>query len=279
MRSADELDADEPALPWEREGPAARIETPEQVELVFPLAPFGTRLLAALLDYAILALVNVAILAIAALLVLTGSELEESLAFVIAAFTVVSFLANTLYFAAFELYGQGQTPGKKTARIRAIMDTGHGLTAAAAVLRNLARAVDAIPLFWIVPALDKAGRRLGDLIAQTLVVRLAREKWPAAAVVAAGSSYAALARKEFVFTADQHALLTVDDMNLLEYFFTEAARHAVERHRLAAARKIADRYRHRLGLDGAGEKIDAQPLRFLEELYLFLCDRYARRGF
>ncbi len=55
------------------------------------------------------------------------------------------FAAWTGYFIVFEGVRGGQTPGKRIAGIRVVMDTGHAVTLGAAAVRNLLRAADFLP--------------------------------------------------------------------------------------------------------------------------------------
>ncbi len=69
----------------------------------------------------------------------------------------------------------GQTPGKRKAGIRVIKDSGRPLTPAESIARNLMRIVDWLPAFYAVgivsALLTRENKRLGDLIAGSLVVR------------------------------------------------------------------------------------------------------------
>jgi uncharacterized RDD family membrane protein YckC len=79
------------------------------------------------------------------------------------------------YFALFEIIWNGQTPGKRKAGIRVIKDSGRPLTPAESIARNLMRIADWLPVFYAVgmlfTILTKENKRLGDLIAGSLVVR------------------------------------------------------------------------------------------------------------
>jgi hypothetical protein len=72
------------------------------------------------------------------------------------------------------MFKNGQTPGKKAMRISVIRSNGEPLDASVIVLRNLLRAVDGFPtlsaLGGFISILDKKSRRLGDIIADTVVV-------------------------------------------------------------------------------------------------------------
>src|SRR5947209_6559465 len=85
------------------------------------------------------------------------------------------------YFAAFEAFWKGQTPGKRWAGIRVIKDTGRPIDAFEAIARNFLRVVDFFPGFYgigiVTMLLNSKNRRLGDFVAGTLVVheRTAKE--------------------------------------------------------------------------------------------------------
>ena len=86
------------------------------------------------------------------------------------------FLVFWGYFVLFEALWNGRTPGKRRLGIRAVMDTGHSITFAAAVIRNLSRLVDVQPLpSYFVGLLfvffHGQNKRLGDIVAGTIVVR------------------------------------------------------------------------------------------------------------
>ncbi len=85
------------------------------------------------------------------------------------------FLLYFGYFALFEIIWNGQTPGKRKAGIRVIKDSGRPLTPAESIGRNLMRIVDWLPAFYAVgmvsAILTKENKRLGDLVAGSLVVR------------------------------------------------------------------------------------------------------------
>lgn len=154
-----------------------RIETPEQVALEFATAGLGSRFLAMAVD----TLLQVAVGAAAVILLLlfaTSAVLRGWLSlgrpFVPAVAVLVVFCLQWGYFAGFEIWWQGQTPGKRAARIRVISDTGRPLDVPSAILRNLLRAVDGLPAFYAVGIVcmlvNRESRRLGDLVAGTVVV-------------------------------------------------------------------------------------------------------------
>jgi uncharacterized RDD family membrane protein YckC len=79
------------------------------------------------------------------------------------------------YFAVFEILWNGQTPGKRKIGLRVMKDSGRPLTAAESIGRNLFRIVDQLPVLYalgmVVAFLNARNKRLGDLIAGSVVVR------------------------------------------------------------------------------------------------------------
>ena len=145
------------------------VETPEHVLLDYEIAGLGSRALAALIDTAILA-------AWGLLLGLAFSLLASGLGtWAFALLTIVGFASVWGYFTLFEGLRQGQTPGKRRLGIRVVRDSGHALTFAAAAARNLLRIADFLPPPYLIGAVAVAvhprGKRLGDLVAGTVVVR------------------------------------------------------------------------------------------------------------
>ncbi len=94
-----------------------------------------------------------------------------------------AFLLEWFYPLLFEVYRQGQTPGKKSCGLAVVHDDGRPVGWSAAFVRNTLRAVDFLPFLYasgfVSMLLNGQGKRLGDLAAGTLVVHVAR---PARAV-------------------------------------------------------------------------------------------------
>ena len=161
------------------------VETPEHVEVRLELAGVGSRVAAALLD-TILAYLSLL------LLILVGSNVADvggaAGGWVIAVFILLLFALVWGYFAAFEAWNGGRTPGKQALGIRVVMDTGQPVTAGAAVVRNLVRLLDCyFPFLPVLPALlmmflNKSNKRLGDMAAGTIVVRDRPTDWVLGAV-------------------------------------------------------------------------------------------------
>jgi uncharacterized RDD family membrane protein YckC len=86
---------------------------------------------------------------------------------------VLLFALEWLYPVIFELTW-GATPGKRSLRLKVVMDNGLPVTPAASFTRNLLRAADFLPAFYgfgvVSMLLRRDFKRLGDLAAATLVV-------------------------------------------------------------------------------------------------------------
>ena len=127
---------------------------------------FDRRVGAVLVDLVLLAVVNGAVWAPLAVFGEAGSVSASALG------TVTTFA----YFTALEAHS-GQTLGKKALGLVVVTEEGGAPDVAAAAVRNLLRFVDWLPAFYllgaIVVAVSDRDQRLGDLAADTLVVRVA----------------------------------------------------------------------------------------------------------
>jgi len=85
------------------------------------------------------------------------------------------FFIHIAYSAVFEAVTQGQTPGKRLLGMRVTDLGGFPVRPREAILRNLARLLDFLPMFYgvglTVAFFSSKVQRLGDLLAGTLVVR------------------------------------------------------------------------------------------------------------
>ena len=99
------------------------------------------------------------------------------------AFLIILFVIEWLYPVLFEVYYRGQTPGKKALGIAVVNDDLSPVTLGSALVRNLLRTVDVLPLFYLVALVtmlaNRRFQRLGDMAAGTLVVSISRASRPA----------------------------------------------------------------------------------------------------
>ena len=148
------------------------IETPEHVVLDLEIAGIGSRTLAAVLDMLILGGGFFALTLALGILAGFGVTLGRT---GILLLLLGGFAVGNGYFILFEALRRGQTPGKRIAGIRVVMDTGHPVTPGAAVARNLLRIADFLPPPYLIGTLLVAfhprGKRLGDMVAGTIVTR------------------------------------------------------------------------------------------------------------
>jgi uncharacterized RDD family membrane protein YckC len=152
------------------------IETPEQTALDFAIAGVGSRFLALALDTLIQMLVGLVVGIGGSILIgVISAAMPGAAMWGFALLVLFFFFLYFGYFAIFEIVWNGQTPGKRKAGIRVIKDSGRPLTAAESIARNLMRIVDWLPAFYAVgivsALLTRENRRLGDLVAGSLVVR------------------------------------------------------------------------------------------------------------
>ena len=119
------------------------IETPEQIALEFPLAGLGSRGLALLTDTAIQLLSAIVVVLIVGF---TAPDLlnywQSAGKWMVAAGIFLLFCLYWGYFALFEAFWNGQTPGKRQAKIRVISASGRPITVFESIARNFLRVID-----------------------------------------------------------------------------------------------------------------------------------------
>lgn len=226
-------------IPLGDDHPRLELVTPEGVPLPFRVAELGHRLVAFLLDAAIIGGVLTLLGGVA---VMTMSE--GALALVLLA----SFLLTNFYFMYFEQRADGQTPGKRVQRLRVVDAAGGALAVEAVIVRNLTRYAEVVlPLtallapesvwpdappwhgfllggwmvvFGLVPLLNPGRRRLGDFAAGTVVVREPRTELLADLVASAGvgeeTAKVAVASAPVAFTDRQLSHYGIYELQVLE---------------------------------------------------------------
>ena len=235
------------------------IETPEQIALEFPLAGVGSRGLALCIDTLIQVIVAL-IVAVIVMLALPdlGRTWVAAKNWVTAIAWFILFCLYWGYFAVFEILWNGQTPGKRQAKIRVISASGRPITAFEGIARNIMRAIDSLGLYavgCIASAIDKRNRRLGDMVAGTVVVHEVEEQsvsyWygqeKSASVPAVNQPVTALTAQEF---------------QLIEAFLARRL-DIPNLQRLQSAQTIADRIGTHLNVPKAERPVDEA---FLEEV-------------
>ena len=204
--------------------------------LDFEIAGIGSRALAAIIDFLILLALLLAVSFIVAQWPRSGARWTTAL------FSLAAFGLYWGYYTFFEGVWRGQTPGKRLLGIRVIRDTGHAVRLSDAAARNLLRAADMLPPPYLLGALLVAihprGKRLGDLVAGTVVVR------DQPVITAAGGPPAAEADSDAAGAPE----LSDEEFRVLREFSDRSpALPAPTRERLARdiAARFAARYPHR----------------------------------
>jgi uncharacterized RDD family membrane protein YckC len=145
-----------------------RIHIPEGVYFSLLLAGPFSRFLAWLLDRVIIMVILMLLYSISGLSQYYGAGLFN------AGMMLVSFISIIGYNILFEWLWRGQTLGKRLLGIRVMDVLGLQLQFNQIVIRNLLRAVDSLPMLYLVGGtamvLSKQCQRLGDLAANTVVI-------------------------------------------------------------------------------------------------------------
>src|SRR3954469_14908536 len=155
------------------------VETPELVVLSYTIAGVGSRVYAGLIDLLVcIGLFLSLIFATAMLMARFG--VRGSPDTVGAWFGAVLILGQFViiwgYYVLCEGLADGRTVGKWRLGLRVVRDGGYSIGFGASATRNIMRAIDMQPvasyLFGITSImLSKSGKRLGDLVAGTIVVQ------------------------------------------------------------------------------------------------------------
>ena len=150
------------------------IITPEGVKLHYETAGIGIRALAITIDTIIIMAV-IFVLAWGLSLSDDGVLSQTGQNIYMALFIVVIIFINTVYFIFFELLFKGQTPGKKLTKIRVVKTSASPAAPGAIIMRNLLRIIDQLPVFYLVGIIaafiNPQERRIGDLVAGTIVIK------------------------------------------------------------------------------------------------------------
>lgn len=256
------------------QSPDYSISTPENVDLHLELAGIGNRILATMID----TLISVTgIVGIGLTFLLIGFILDQNkvlslphntLLMITAMIAIfVAFIITFGYHIFFEGVWQGQTPGKRIAKIRVIEANGQPVSWSAVCIRNFVRVLDTgLLLIGLLSMLiDRNERRLGDLAAGTLVIR---ER----------ASDLATSDLKLLTGAQADSLLdigrvTPDEYDLLVRFLKRRLTLSPT-HRPVVAKRLETYFREKLAeTQGADGKTDDSEM-FLEKVFL----SYQARG-
>ncbi|WP_425501812.1 RDD family protein [Pseudoxanthomonas broegbernensis] len=181
------------------------VVTPEGVALHLPAAGPVPRALAWGVDL----FVRMAVLLVLSMVLGMLGGLGQGL------YLVGMFLVVWGYPIVFEVLWRGQTPGKRALGLRVVAGDGAPVGWLPAIVRNLLRSVDMLPFGYaagLVACLcDRDSRRLGDRVADTVVVhvspRVAHAPVPGVPPLAPGQPLQAVEQAAIVAFGERAALL------------------------------------------------------------------------
>jgi len=250
------------------------LKTPESVELEFTLAGIGNRALALCIDYLLWMSIMTGFILLWTFLLETvqmiivndlNADADTAIMWLGAIALLIFFGIYVGYFVVFETLWQGQTPGKRIAKIRVIRDDGRPIGLVQATLRALLRPIDDFPFLGLVGGLliflTPREKRLGDFIAGTLVVVQEQPISSAALSLAPESSHLVTGLSD---QAEWSQLMPDDFAVVREYLQRrhELSPKAKEEVSLNLARQV----RSRVGVKTLPK--GTTPNRFLEAAYL-----------
>ena len=241
------------------------IETPEQVDLRFPIAGIGSRFLAVLTD-SVIKIVALLLLIFGFVLIFSSVKTtpgmpasDTAVKWFIAAIVLFLFMVQWAYYSLFEAFWNGQTPGKRLLKIRVIKDSGRQISLFEALARNLLRVVDWFPTLYLVGVIsmlcNKEQKRLGDFVAGTIVVHERSDEQPLMSHNSRTFTSALYpqpletAREPVgvALPADGVAKLDAGDLNVIETFFSRVLDLDLEK-RAEIAGRIAERMSVKMGV-------------------------------
>jgi len=145
------------------------VQTPEGVTFSWTLAGPITRMLALIIDTCCVAAATQGLRAAVEVVHAVSADWGVALN------AVLFFGLDVGYAIALEWLWRGQTVGKRVLGIRVIDAGGLRLSPAQVIVRNVLRAVDALPLFYgaggLACAVSPRAQRFGDMGAGTVVIR------------------------------------------------------------------------------------------------------------
>jgi len=154
------------------------IVTPENIRIEYELAGLASRGGAAVIDFLLQGLLVALVLGVR--LLLTEYHQWPGTSWANALLVIAGFILWYGYYVYFEAAWNGQTPGKRYARMRTVREGGMPIDLASAAIRNLVRMVDMLPAAYLIGMISvissSKNKRLGDYAAGTLVVK-ERGEW------------------------------------------------------------------------------------------------------
>jgi uncharacterized RDD family membrane protein YckC len=233
------------------------IETPENVVLTYRLAGPAVRLLAYLIDFLVRG-----VLVFAAFIFVMAGGAAGMLGVSMGMYLIILFVIDWAYFGLSEGYFRGKTLGKHLFGLRVIQEAGYPITLWGAILRNIVRAADTLSFYGVgFLTMFVAGkfRRLGDLVARTVVIEEHRVSVPREPII--------LEKIEPLSRTDMGGFVpSGQTLALIEQYLSR--RHALTYRRgHAMAYVLARVLARRLNFSGDPHLVDRYPMAFLARVY------------
>ncbi|MBJ7596353.1 MAG: RDD family protein [Candidatus Dormibacteraeota bacterium] len=246
-----------------------RVSTSDNVGIGYDIAGLGSRFIAQMLDSLIVGVIAL-IVNIGVLGAIGNSNPQDT---VVAGLAVagITLFVYVGYFTLCEVSTGGRTPGKSAGQLRVLDISGAAPTSGELLLRNVARVIDVIAgvgvvvMFW-----NRQSRRIGDLLAGTIVVRMR----PTTSLAAVAAPPPVLSRTPDAGPAiDGVDRLGERELAAIRTFLTRPGLEPPLRDRLAL--DMTTRLLDRMQLPLAAPERQWPPELFLERLYLQLQARSA----
>lgn len=219
-----------------------QVRTTQNVFIQYPLASVGDRILAYLLDQLIKIIYS---LAVGILLFNMGVENEW-------VWILILGFPWLFFSVLFEIFMNGQTPGKRSLNIKVIRLNGTPATLGDYILRWVFALIDfgifSGAVAVIIIAAGGKGQRLGDLVAGTSVIKLVEQKEITAQEVFVAADV------EYEPTFSQAIQLTDKDIEIIQRALEVNRDHGNAKPMLAVTEKI----KAQLGI-----QTDLPPVKFL----------------
>ena len=150
----------------------ATVESPEHVRFDYHVAGPARRCLAYLIDLIIRGVIMMFVAIIMSVAGIAAGDFFTGTSEMV--LLILAFLLEWFYYVFCEVLLNGRSPGKMAVKLRVVTNTGQPLHMVDSILRNLLRAADFLPGAYAIGLLtmaqDARFRRLGDLVAGTMVV-------------------------------------------------------------------------------------------------------------
>ncbi|MFB6342498.1 RDD family protein [Saccharicrinis sp. FJH62] len=143
------------------------INTSQNISIEQPLASIGERIIANLIDYAIMGAYYFVTM------VITGLAKEQTV-------LMIFSIPVLFYHLVFEQFMNGQSPGKSVMNIRVYSEEGTSASFVSIFIRWVFRLIDVMLLFGSIATLfivgTKKNQRLGDIVGKTILLRTKQKK-------------------------------------------------------------------------------------------------------